>query len=76
MGNYGLGSVITADLRQRITQELGPFQDGNPRWFAWLGEHLLASGEQHPTPELLREFLGRPVSPDALLAQLRRLSSQ
>lgn len=75
MVNYGLGSVITADLRQRITQELGPFQNGNPRWFAWLGEHLLASGEQHPTPELLREFLGRPVSPDALLAQLRRLSA-
>jgi len=76
MVNYGLGSVITADLRQRITQELGPFDAGNPRWFAWLGEHLLASGEQHPTPELLREFLGRPVSPDALLAQLRRLSAQ
>jgi hypothetical protein len=75
MVNYGLGSVITADLRQRITQELGPFQTGNPRWFGWLGEHLLASGEQHPTPELLREFLGRPVSPDALLAQLRRLSA-
>ena len=76
MVNYGLGSVITADLRQRITQELGPFETGEPRWFAWLGEHLLASGEQQPTPGLLREFLGRPVSPDALLAQLRRLAAQ
>lgn len=76
MVNYGLGSVITADLRQRIAQELGPFETGEPRWFAWLGEHLLASGEQHPTPELLREFLGRPVSPEALLAQLRRLAPQ
>ncbi len=74
MVNYGLGSVITADLRQRIVQELGAFETGEPRWFAWLGEHLLASGEQHPTPELLREFLGRAVSPDALLGQLRRLS--
>jgi hypothetical protein len=74
MINYGLGSVITADLRQRIAQQLGPFETGEPQWFAWLGEHLLASGEEHPTPELLREFLGRPVSPDALLAQLRRLS--
>ena len=62
MVNYGLGSVITADLRQRITQELGPFETGEPRWFAWLGEHLLASGEQHPTPELLREFLARKHS--------------
>jgi hypothetical protein len=74
MVNYGLGSVITADLRQRITQQLGPFDTGEPRWFAWLGERLLASGEQHPTPELLREFLGRPVSPEALIGQLRRLS--
>jgi hypothetical protein len=76
MVNYGLGGVITADLRQRIAQELGPFETGEPRWFAWLGEHLLASGEEHPTPELLREFLGRPVSPDALIGQLRRLSAQ
>jgi peptidase M3-like protein len=75
MVNYGLGSVITADLRQRITQELGPFQTGEPRWFPWLGQHLLASGEQHPTSQLLREFLGRPVSPEALLSQLRRLSA-
>jgi len=76
MVNYGLGSIITADLRQRIAQQLGPFDTGEPRWFAWLGEHLLASGEQHPTPELLREFLGRPVSPDALIGQLRRLSDR
>jgi oligoendopeptidase F len=74
MVNYGLGSVITADLRQRIAEELGPFEAGEPRLFAWLAEHLLASGEQHPTPELLQEFLGRPVSPEALLRQLRRLS--
>jgi oligoendopeptidase F len=74
MVNYGLGSVITADLRQRITQQLGAFQAGEPRWYAWLGEHLLACGEEQPTPQLLRGYLGRPVSPDALLGQLRRLS--
>ena len=73
MVNYGLGSVITADLRERITQELGPFQEGEPRWFAWLGQNLLASGEEHPTADLLQKFLGRPVSPEALLRQLRRI---
>lgn len=76
MINYGLGSVITADLRQRIGEQLGPFQTGDPRWFGWLGQHLLASGEEHPTPQLLNAFLGRPVSPQALLGQLRRLGSQ
>ena len=75
MVNYGLGCVITADLRLRIAQELGPFETGEPRWFAWLGQHLLASGEEHSTAQLLREFLGRPVSPDALLGQLRRLTA-
>ncbi|HYM44477.1 MAG TPA: hypothetical protein VET46_17105 [Steroidobacteraceae bacterium] len=75
MVNYGLGSLITADLRQRIAQELGPFQTGDSRWFAWLSQHLLASGEEHPTPELLQEFLGRPVSPAALLGQLRRIAA-
>ena len=74
MINYGLGSVITADLRRRIAAELAPFQAGEPRWFDWLSQQLLASGEQYPTTELLQRFLGRPVSPDALLAQLRRLS--
>ena len=74
MVNYGLGSVITADLRQRIAEQLGPFETGDPRWFAWLSQHLLASGEEHPTPELLQGFLGRRVSPEALLGQLHRLS--
>jgi hypothetical protein len=73
MVNYGLGSVITADIRQRIAQQLGPFAAGDPRWYGWLSAHLLASGEEHPTAQLLRQFLGRPVSPEALLAELRRM---
>jgi hypothetical protein len=76
MVNYGLGAVITADIRQRIEQELGPFAAGDPRWFGWISAQLLASGEEHQTFELLRQFLARPVSPDALLAQLHRLRPQ
>lgn len=75
MVNYGLGSVITADLRRRIALELGPFDAGESRWYPWLSAHLLASGERYPTPRLLERFLGRRVSPDALLDELRRLSS-
>ena len=73
MVNYGLGAVITADIRQRIAQQLGPFDTGEARWYGWLSERLLASGEEHPTAQLLRQFLGRPVSPAALLAELNRL---
>jgi len=71
MINYGLGAVLTADLRAHTEKSIDPFNTGNPRWFPWLAEHLLHSGTEHETSELLRTFLGRPVSPDALLANLR-----
>jgi len=74
MVNYGLGAVITADIRQRIAQQLGPCDRGDVRWYGWLSAELLASGERYPTAQLLRRFLGRPVSPAALLGQLARLA--
>jgi hypothetical protein len=73
MVNYGLGALITADIRARIASELGGFSTGDSRWFEWLSEHLLTSGEEYETADLLRQFLGRPVSPDALIAQLERI---
>ena len=76
MVNYGLGAVITADIRARIAAQLGPFAAGDPRWYGWIAAHVLASGEEHPTAQLLREFLGRPVTPDALLAQLQRVAAR
>ena len=76
MVNYGLGSVITSDIRQRIVEELGPFETGDAHWYPWLSQHLLQSGQQQETSVLLRHFLGRPVSPEALLRQLQRMNSQ
>jgi hypothetical protein len=73
MVNYGLGAVVTADIRQRITTQLGPFDTGDERWFPWLSQNLLSSGQTHETAELLRGFLGRPVSPQALLTEIRRM---
>jgi hypothetical protein len=73
MVNYGLGAVITADIRQRIRQSLGQFDTGDPRWYSWISEHLLQVGGEFETAELLRGFLGRPVSPQALIEGMRRL---
>lgn len=73
MVNYGLGAVVTADLRQRIAAQLAPFATGDERWFGWLSRHLLSSGQTHETVALLREFLGRPVSPQALLTEIGRI---
>jgi hypothetical protein len=74
MVNYGLGAIITADLRQRISSQLGPFDSGEPRWFGWLADNLLKSGEEQPTAVQLRQFLGRGVTAQALLDDLRRIA--
>ncbi|HEY4367657.1 MAG TPA: M3 family metallopeptidase [Steroidobacteraceae bacterium] len=73
MVNYGLGAVITADIRQRIREQLGAFDSGDARWYGWLSQRLLASGEEQPTVQLLQQFLGRPVSPRALLNEIGRI---
>jgi hypothetical protein len=73
MVNYGLGAVLTADLRKRIREQLGAFETGDPRWYEWITARLLRTGLERDTAVLLRVFLGRPVSPDALVADIRRL---
>jgi len=74
MLNYGIGGILTADMRGRIQEKLGPFETGNPKWYAFVSEHLLRWGLDRDTPGVLREFLGRPVSPDALIGQIRRIA--
>ena len=74
MVNYGFGAALTADMRQHIREALGPFDTGDPRWYGWLGEHLLQYGSERDTRTLLQDFLGRPVSPKALLDQIHRLA--
>jgi hypothetical protein len=73
MVNYGFGAILTAEMRQKITRELGPFDTGDPRWYGWLSEHLLRYGSERDTRTLLRDFLGHSPSPQPLLEQLRRL---
>ena len=53
MINYGLGAVVTADLRRRTREVIGPFDAGNPRWYAWTTSELLRHGVSIPTPDLL-----------------------
>jgi hypothetical protein len=73
MVNYGLGAVLTAEMRHHISEALGAFDTGNPRWYGWVSEHLLRYGSERGTRTLMQDFLGRPVSPQPLLEQIRRL---
>jgi len=73
MVNYGLGAVLTAEIRQRLNEAIGPFDAGNAAWYGWLSERLLAYGSERDTRALMLALLGRPPSPEAVLAQIRRL---
>ncbi len=68
MVNYGLGALLTAEMRARTAEAIGPFDTGNPRWYAWVSGQLLQYGSERDTRRLLQDLLGRPLSPDALLA--------
>ena len=73
MVNYGFGAILTAEMRKHIASALGPFDTGDPRWYGWLSAHLLRYGSERETRTLMQNFLGRPVSPHALLEQIHRL---
>jgi hypothetical protein len=73
MVNYGFGAILTAEMRQRISEALGSFDTGDPRWYGWLSKYLLRYGSQRNTRTLMQDFLGRAVSPQAILKQIRRL---
>jgi hypothetical protein len=75
MINYGLGAILTADLRDRFHRAVGDFDAGNPRFYSYAAAHLLKSGAAVETPDLLRSFLGRPVSTAPLLAEISRLEA-
>jgi len=73
MVNYGFGAILTAEMREHISEALGPFDTGDSRWYGWLSEHLLRYGSERDTRTLMQDLLGRPVSPQALLQQIHRL---
>jgi len=73
MVNYGLGSVLTAEIRKKTAEAIGAFDAGNPQWYAWTSEQMLRYGSEKSAKTLMDELLGRPLSPDALLAEIRRI---
>jgi Zn-dependent M32 family carboxypeptidase len=76
MVNYGLGALLTAEMRARTAAEIGSFDTGNPRWYDWLSGQLLQYGSERDTRRLLQDLLGRPLSPNALLEQVKRCGAQ
>jgi hypothetical protein len=73
MVNYGLGAVLTAEIRKRTAEAIGSFDAGNPKWYAWSTDQLLVFGSERNARELMQALLGRPPSPEAVLKQIERL---
>ena len=74
MVNYGLGAIVTADLRARLRELRGDWLTGDPGWYDAVSEAIYRWGGEREPGDVLAAFLGRPVSPDAILADLRRLA--
>ena len=72
MVNYGLGAVLTAEIRKRTAEAIGPIDAGNPRWYAWTSEQLLRFGSERNTQRLMQDFLGRAPTSQGVLEQIRR----
>ena len=70
MINYGVGAMLTAEMRKRTRDAIGEFDAGNPEWYPWTSEHLLEFGAEFDTAQLLERFLGRPLSASALVEEI------
>ncbi|HEU0226085.1 MAG TPA: hypothetical protein VFR29_11665 [Steroidobacteraceae bacterium] len=73
MVNYGLGVVLTAEIRHKTAEAIGPCDAGNGGWYGWLSERLLKDGSERDTRSLMQDPLGRPLSSAAVLAEIRRI---
>jgi hypothetical protein len=72
MLSYAVGAIVAADLRARVKELHGPFAEGDPTWYAWMSDRIYRFGLERPSRQVLEDFLGRPVSPRALLDDLAR----
>jgi hypothetical protein len=72
MLNYAAGAILVADLRARAKELHGPYTEGDPSWYPWVSERLYRFGLERPSRQVIEDFLGRPVSPRALLEDLER----
>ncbi len=75
MMNYAAGSILIADIRERTRLLHGPFTPADTTWYSWIAPRLFRFGLERPTRQVIEQFLGRPASPAALLADMRRMKA-
>jgi hypothetical protein len=75
MMNYAAGSILIAAIRARTRAVHGSFVTGDLTWYRWVAPRLYRFGLERPTREVIEEFLGGPVSPRALLEDMKRMAA-
>ena len=73
MMNYAAGAILIAAIRRRTVEQHGPFVTGDTSWYGWVTPRLFRFGLERPTRTVVEEFLGGPVSPRAILDDMRRM---
>jgi hypothetical protein len=73
MVHYAVGAVVAADVRARCRELRGPLSLPDAGYYEWLSARLFRFGLERPTREVVADFLGRPLAPDAVLSDLARL---
>ena len=73
MMNYAVGAIIAADLRARMKGLRGPGSWGDRSWYPWISARLYRFGLERPSRAVITAFLGRPLSPRALLQDMGRM---
>jgi hypothetical protein len=76
MMNYAAGAILAADLRARLRELYGPYDTGDPSWYARASERLYRFGLERTSEQVIEDFLGRPVSPRALIEDMGRASGE
>ena len=72
LANYALGALMVAAVRARIREARGDWAEGDPGWYGFVSERLLRFAGARTPRELLVDFLGGPLTAEALLADLAR----
>jgi hypothetical protein len=72
MMNYAAGAMLIAAIRARTGELHGAFTTGDSTWYGWIAPRLFRFGLEKPSREVVEEFLGGPVSPAAILADMAR----
>lgn len=74
MMNYALGAIVTAAMRDHTHQARGSFSRPDKKMYVWLADRLYRWGQERPSRDVLRDFLGSAPSVASLVNDMGRLT--